>query len=501
MNDTVRIFDTTLRDGEQAPGAAMTVAQKERIAHMLAAARVHTIEAGFPIASHASYEAVRLIATGVRTSGVCALARAVENDILIAAEALACAAQPRIHTFIATSPVHMREKLRMSESDVLTAIRASVALAHDLVGDVEWSAEDATRSELPFLLTCVDVAVRAGARTINIPDTVGYAYPHLMQRIVAAVVERVDGRAVVSVHCHNDLGLAVANSLAAIESGARQVECTLNGIGERAGNASLETVLAFLMVHGAAMGVQTSFDATRIADLSHTVSAAVGYPVQPNCPVVGRNAFRHASGIHQDGVAKYRRTYELLDPRQFGIEADPFLLTRHSGRTGVRAVLERLGCALDDSAFDAVFARVMEVADKQKTVSREELLAIVDDREASREGPYEVLACTLSTSAHVGGRVAKAEVAVRVRGVESVHVADSESGEIDACIEAFRHAVPTDIELVEFEARAVGESSATSATVFVGLRRDDTVARASATDTSTAIAALKAFVNALNKLA
>ena len=371
--ERVRIFDTTLRDGEQSPGCSMTVQEKLRMAAALADLGVDVLEAGFPIASDGDFEAVREVARSVRGVSVAALARASAADITRAAAALEGADRPLIHTFIATSDIHLRYKLRKPREQVLHEAAEAVRLARRYVDDVEFSAEDATRTDVDYLCAVADEVVAAGARTVNVPDTVGYCVPDEFARIVGRVVTEVGGQAVVSVHCHNDLGLAVANSLAAIQAGARQVECTINGIGERAGNCALEEIVMVLRVRSDRAPFVTGIETPRLYPSSRLLSSLIAFGPQPNKAIVGRNAFAHEAGIHQDGFLKERTTYEIIDPVSVGVPESRLVLGKHSGRHALRKRCEDLGFALDAAAVDAIYRRFIALADRKKGVTDEEI--------------------------------------------------------------------------------------------------------------------------------
>jgi 2-isopropylmalate synthase len=385
VKERVIIFDTTLRDGEQSPGAAMSIAEKLQIATVLEELAVDVIEAGFPAASPDDFLAVQAIARQVRSPSVAGLARAARDDLDRAAEALANAARPRIHTFISTSPLHRKFKLQMDQEQVVEAIADSVRHARNLCADVEWGAEDASRTEPDFLCRCVEAAVRAGAGTVNIADTVGYALPGEFAALIAMLMNRVPNidRAAVSVHCHDDLGLAVANSLAAVAAGARQVECTVNGLGERAGNAALEEIVMALRTRRDSMPYEIGVRTEHLAKASGLVSAVTGFAVPPNKSVVGANAFAHASGIHQHGVLEHAATYEIMTPQSVGVAQSSLVMAKHSGRHGFRAKLEELGANLDDSVVDDAFRRFKDLADKKKHVLDEEIIALVSELSTS----------------------------------------------------------------------------------------------------------------------
>lgn len=378
MGDQVLIFDTTLRDGEQSPGATMTFEQKLNVAALLDEMKVDIIEAGFPAASNGDFAAVEEIARRTAFSTVCALTRANRGDIDRAAEALKPAAKSRIHTFISTSPLHMKYKLQMTPDDVLDAIADSVAYARNLTDDVEWSCEDGTRSEPDFLYRCFDAALKAGANTVNIADTVGYAMPEEFSALISNILNSVPDidKARFSVHCHDDLGLATANSLAAIRTGARQVECTINGVGERAGNASLEEIVMALRTRGDMMGIDTNVRTELLTELSRAVANATGFRVSPNKAIVGANAFAHESGIHQHGVIQHRKTYEIMQPESVGAGGSKLVMGKHSGRHAMRYKLDALGVNLGDNSFEDLFDRFKELADTQKEVTDQELLRL-----------------------------------------------------------------------------------------------------------------------------
>jgi 2-isopropylmalate synthase len=382
MQDKVKIFDSTLRDGEQAPGIALDPDQKVLIATQLARLGVDIIEAGFPVSSPGDFQAVKRIAQEVQGPTIAALARAQANDVDRAWEAIRYAADPRIHVFLATSPIHMQHKLRMSEEEVITTVKANVARARDYTENVEYSPEDATRSNPDFVITVCQAAVDAGATTVNIPDTVGYATPSDYAALIRRVVQEVKGNRadiVVSTHCHNDLGLAVANSLAAVEAGARQVEGAINGIGERAGNTSIEEVVMALRVRSDAYGVGVGVITEEIYETSRLVSEKTGYPVQYNKAVVGRNAFAHESGIHQHGVLRERTTYEIMDPTSVGMGNSVIVIGKHSGRAAFKHSLAEIGIDLNGTAFEKAFARMKGVADRSGEVSPDQIRMIVED--------------------------------------------------------------------------------------------------------------------------
>jgi 2-isopropylmalate synthase len=496
--DRVVIFDTTMRDGEQSPGASMSLQEKLELAKILEEMRVDVIEAGFPIASNGDFEAVRQISEIVTESTVCGLARAGVGDIDRAAEALKKARRGRIHTFISTSPVHMKWKLQMEPEQVLEKIVGSVTHARNLVGDVEWSAEDATRTERDFLRRCVEAAIKAGATTINIPDTVGYTYPAEYAEIFRDLIENVPGadRVIFSTHCHNDLGLGVANSLAGVEGGARQIECAMNGIGERAGNAALEEIVMALRVRGDRLPYDTGVDPMHITRASRFVSAITGFPVQFNKAIVGKNAFAHESGIHQDGMLKDRGTYEIMQPEDVGQGGTNLVMGKHSGRHAFREKLKGFGYELGANALNDAFTRFKELADKKKDVYDDDIIALVDD--ALARGAERISVKRLRVVAGTEGPQ-EAVLTVTVDGVERSATATGD-GPVDAVFNAIRMVVPHEAALRLFQVHAVTEGTDAQAQVSVRLEDGGHIATGLAADTDTLTASAKAYVNALNSL-
>ncbi|HTO39557.1 MAG TPA: 2-isopropylmalate synthase [Rhizomicrobium sp.] len=500
MTDTnrIRIFDTTLRDGEQSPGAAMTFEEKIEIAEFLDTMGVDIIEAGFPISSIGDFEAVNEIAKRTKNAVICGLSRAGFKDIDRAGEALKPAKRFRIHTFISTSPVHMKHKLQMGPNAVLDAVGASVTRARNLTDDVQWSAEDATRTEADFLCQCVDVAIRSGATTINIPDTVGYTTPQEYVALIEMLRNRVPDadKVIFSTHCHNDLGLAVANSLAGIIGGARQVECTINGIGERAGNAALEEIVMALKVRKDAMAFTTGINTTMLSRASKLVSNVTGFPVQYNKAIVGKNAFSHESGIHQDGMLKNVETYEIMRPEDVGVKETSLVLGKLSGRHAFRDKLEAMGYTLDDQSFADAFNRFKDLADKKKQLFDEDIIAIVDD-EVMR-GNDSILVKALRVEAGVGIKPS-AELTLSVAGQDR-STKTSGDGAIDAIFNAIRALYPHPASLQLFQIGAVTEGTDAQATCSVRLEENGRTVTGKGSDTDTLVAAAYAYVNALNKL-
>ena len=494
----VIIFDTTLRDGEQSPGAAMTLEEKIEVAEFLDAMGVDIIEAGFPVSSVGDFDAVREVSARVKNAVVCGLSRAGFKDIDRAGEALKGAKRPRIHTFISTSPVHMKHKLQMGPNAVLDAVGASVTRARNLTDDVQWSAEDATRTERDFLCRTVELAIRSGATTINIPDTVGYTTPQEYVEIIEMLRNRVPGaeRVIFSTHCHNDLGLAVANSLAGVIAGARQVECTINGIGERAGNAALEEIVMALKVRRDLMPFTTGIDTTMLARASKLVSNVTGFPVQYNKAIVGKNAFSHESGIHQDGMLKNVETYEIMRPEDVGVKETSLVLGKLSGRHAFREKLAGLGYQLGDAPFEDAFRRFKDLADKKKQVFDEDIVALVDDEIVRGHDAISVRSLRVETGT---GLLPGAELTLAIHG-EDRRVKTTGDGPVDAIFKGIRELYPHAATLQLFQIHAVTEGTDAQATVSVRLEENGRTVTGRAADTDTLVAAAYAYVNALNKL-
>ena len=498
-DDRVIIFDTTLRDGEQSPGFSMNLQEKLRMAEALTELGVDVIEAGFPIASIGDFDSVRLIAERVRGPVIAGLARAARADILRAAEAVAPAERKRIHTFIGTSPLHMQYQLRMDEAQVLVAIAETVTLARQHTDDVEWSAMDATRSDADFLCRCVETAIRCGATTINLPDTVGYAVPEDMHRMFSSVRERVPGAdtVILSTHNHNDLGLAVANTLAAVAAGVRQIECTINGIGERAGNASLEEVAMAIRTRGDAIGCKTGVMTENILKTSKLLSAITGFDVQPNKAIVGRNAFAHESGIHQDGVLKNAATYEIMTPESVGWARTSLVMGKHSGRAAFRDKLRALGYGeVGDNQLNDAFTRFKALADRKKVVYDEDIVALVDDEVMRDHDRIRFV----SLDVHAGSKVKpSAELELEVDGVVTMARAEGD-GPVDATFNAIRAVFPHEVTLRLFSVGAVTEGTDAQARVTVRLEEGGKLVDGQGSDTDTLVASARAYIHALNKL-
>lgn len=499
-SDRLIIFDTTLRDGEQSPGASMTKAEKIRIAKMLEMLKVDVIEAGFAIASPGDFDSVKAVAETIKDATVCSLARAVDADIDRAGEALAAAASGRIHTFIATSPIHMKYKLQMQPEQVIERAVHAVKRARNLVGDVEFSLEDASRSEFEFMCRIIESVIDAGASTINLPDTVGYGEPQefgeMFSRLIAAVPNA--HKAIFSAHCHNDLGLAVANSLSAVRHGARQVECTINGLGERAGNASLEEIVMAIRTRKDIMGVDTRIDATHIVPTSRLVASVTGFPVQPNKAIVGANAFAHESGIHQDGMLKHRETYEIMRAEDVGWNSNKLVLGKHSGRAAVKSRFDALGISFEtQTAFDEAFTRFKILADKKHEIFDEDLQSLVlaarDD--APKRYVFDALDVVCKT-----GVVPSAQVTLHVNG-EEVQARAEGSGAVDATFKAIESIAHSDTELKLYSVNAITQGTESQGEVTVRLARGGAIVNGTGADVDIVIASAKAYVDALNLLA
>jgi 2-isopropylmalate synthase len=493
----VFIFDTTMRDGEQSPGASMNLEEKLRIAQLLEDMGVDVIEAGFPVASRGDFEAVHEIARTVRSATVCGLSRAVRGDIELTAEAIKPAQRGRIHTFISTSPLHMKYKLQLEPDQVYERVIESVRYARRFTDDVEWSCEDGSRSDHDFLCRCVEAAIDAGAGTINIPDTVGYAVPDEFAAIITMLRNRVPNidRAVLSVHCHNDLGLAVANSLAAVKAGARQVECTVNGLGERAGNAAMEEIVMALHTRGDRLPFTTGIRTEAITRASRLVSSITGFVVQPNKAIVGANAFAHESGIHQDGMLKHAGTYEIMTPESVGLTTSKLVLGKHSGRHAFREKVKELGYDLGDNAIEDAFSRFKDLADRKKEVFDEDIVALIDD-EVGRANDTIRLE---SLEIQCGTRQATAALALLVDG-ETRTCTEAGDGPVDAAFRCIKRLFPTEARLKHYQVHAVTGGTDAQAEVTVRLEESGRTVNGQGADTDTIVASVKAYLHALNKL-
>ena len=498
MSNMIKIFDTTLRDGEQSPGASMTTDEKVKIALQLEKLGVDVIEAGFAVASPGDFDAVERIAKLVKNSTVCSLARSVEKDIKAAGEAIILAPKKRIHTFIATSKIHMEYKLQMKPEEVIKSAVDAVMYAKTFTDDVEFSCEDATRSEMSFLKEIIDAVTAAGAKTINLPDTVGYAVPSQYGQFVKELVDVAAIRdAIISVHCHNDLGLAVANSLSAVQYGARQVECTINGLGERAGNAALEEVVMAIRTRRDKFECDVTLDATQIVGCSKLVSSITGFPVQRNKAIVGVNAFAHESGIHQDGILKNRETYEIMRAQDVGWSNNQMVLGKHSGRNAFRSHLEEIGVTFSsEEELNNAFYRFKDLADKKHEIYDEDLQALVNDSASTVQDSIRLV--TLQTCTGTGEKP-KATVTLSVESEEKTQVSDG-AGSVDAVFKAIECIVDSGCELELYSVSNVTTGTDSQGEVTVRIRKGDHRVNGQGTDTDIIMASAKAYVNALNKI-
>jgi 2-isopropylmalate synthase len=496
----VIIFDTTLRDGEQSPGCSMNLEEKLRVAKMLDTMGVDVIEAGFPIASPGDFEAVNEIAKVIKNSVICGLARSSNMDVDSAGEAIKPAERKRLHTFISTSPLHMSVKLQMDPEDVHQAVIDSVTRARKYTDDVEWSAEDGTRTEHDFLCRCIESAIKAGASTVNIPDTVGYTVPEEYAALMRMIFNRVPNidKAVVSVHCHNDLGLAVANSLAAVSAGARQVECTINGIGERAGNASLEEIVMALRTRHDVMPYVNNINTQDITKASRLLSGVTGFNVQPNKAIVGANAFAHEAGIHQDGVLKDASTYEIMTPESVGLTESKLVLGKHSGRHAFIDKLKDLGYDLGDNALQDAFRRFKVLADLKKDVFDEDIIALVDD-EVVMSANDRIKLVSLEVMCGTVHQPPKAKLELEVDG-DTKSFEASGDGPVDAAFNGIKQLFPHEASLQLYQVHAVTKGTDAQAEVTVRLEENGKTVNGSGADTDTMVASVKAYVHALNKL-
>ncbi|MGE0095480.1 MAG: 2-isopropylmalate synthase [Alphaproteobacteria bacterium] len=494
----VIIFDTTMRDGEQSPGCSMNLDEKLRVAEVLEEMGVDVIEAGFPIASNGDFEAVREVSRMVKTSQVAGLARAGRKDIDRAWEALKFARNPRIHIFISTSALHMRVKLRMEPEAVHAALVDSISYARNLCEDVEWSPEDGSRTDHDFLCRCVESAIKAGARTINIPDTVGYSVPEEFASLITMLRNRVPNidKAVLSVHCHNDLGLAVANSLAAVGAGARQIECTINGIGERAGNAAMEEIVMALKVRRDRIPYTTGIKTECITKASRLLSSITGFTVQPNKAIVGVNAFAHESGIHQDGVLKDPSTYEIMTPESVGLSRSALVMGKHSGRHAFRSKLKDLGYELGENALEDAFVRFKDLADKKKQIFDEDIVALVGDNARAGNERFKLVSLKVMCGTF---SPQTAELELEIDGERKTTTAKGD-GPVDATFSAIHALVPHTAQLKLYQVDAVTEGSDAQAGVTVRLEENGKTVNGQSSDTDTVVSSCRAYLHALNKL-
>jgi 2-isopropylmalate synthase len=495
------VFDTTMRDGEQSPGASMTKEEKVRIARQLERMRVDIIEAGFPAASDGDFEAVQAVARIIKDSVVCGLARANETDIRRCGDAVRVARSPRVHTFIATSPIHMEKKLRMEPSQVIEQAVRSVKWAREYTDNVEFSPEDAGRSDIDFLCRILERVIAAGATTINVPDTVGYTLPEHFGALIRNLRSRIPNsdKAVWSVHCHNDLGLAVANSLAAVLNGARQVECTINGLGERAGNAALEEIVMAVRTRQDMFPCDTNIDATQIVPASRLVAGITGFPVQPNKAIVGANAFAHEAGIHQDGVLKSRDTYEIMRAQDVGWHANKLVLGKHSGRNAFKSRLQDLGIVIDsEEALNAAFKRFKDLADKKHEIFDDDLHALIteEDLDHVENEHYKLVSLTAHSET---GELPYARVVMSENGQERRAEAQG-SGPVDAAFKAVESLVKSESELLLYSVNNITSGTDAQGEVTVRLAKGGRIVNGQGADTDIVVASAKAYINALNKL-
>jgi 2-isopropylmalate synthase len=498
MSDKLIIFDTTLRDGEQSPGASMTKDEKIRIAKALEKMKVDVIEAGFAAASKGDFEAIKTIANTVKDSTVCSLARALDKDIDIAGKALKNANSGRIHTFIASSDIHMRMKLQMTPEQVITQAIHAVKRARKYSNDVEFSPEDAGRSDQDFLCKLIEAAISAGATTINIPDTVGYNIPHQFGATIKSLIERVPNsdKAIFSAHCHNDLGLAVANSLSAVLNGARQIECTINGLGERAGNTSLEEIVMAVHTRQDVFSCNTNIETSNILSISRLVSSITGFVVQPNKAIVGANAFAHEAGIHQDGVIKHRETYEIMRAEDVGWHANQLVLGKHSGRNALKVRLQKLGIEIDyETEFNKIFKKFKELADKKHEIFDEDLQILVSDVQIHSTNIIELV--SLKTSSQTGKKN-QANIVLSIDGKNNTTTAQG-SGAVDATFIAINNLIEIEPVLQLYSVSNITKGADSIGEVSVRLEHNNNIVNGQGTDTDIIVASAKAYINALNK--
>ncbi len=502
INERVRIFDTTLRDGEQSPGASMNMAEKIEVARALAALGVDIIEAGFPIASNGDFEAVRAIAAEVTGASICGLARCTERDIERAWEAIKHARTPRIHIFLATSAIHREHKLRMSRAQIVERAVQGVRQGKACCDDIEFSPEDAARTEMDFLCEVVEAAIEAGATTVNIPDTVGYATPSQYGHVIRTLRERVKNiaKAVISTHCHDDLGMAVANSLAGVEAGARQVECTINGIGERAGNAALEEIVMALKTRHDYYGVSTNIKTERLFPVSRMVSSITGMIVQRNKAIVGRNAFAHEAGIHQDGMLKERSTYEIMRPEDVGVSKTDLVLGKHSGRHALRDRVAEMGYHLTEEQIESLFNDFKTLADKKKEVYDEDIVVLIEKYLEGGPAPWQLLSLHTTSGTSV---LPTATISIRRPDGEIVQDAAIGDGPVDAIFKAVERVTGVHANLREFVVRSVsqGKDAQGEVTLELEVESDDRTFRGRAASTDIIEASAEAYINAVNAIA
>ena len=497
--ERVLIFDTTLRDGEQSAGASMSVEDKVEIARRLNEMKVDIIEAGFPFASKGDFQGVKKVSEISDYSVICGLARAQYADIDAAGEALAPAKRRRIHTFISTSDLHMKYKLRMTKKDVLESIRKSIKRANKYTDDIEWSPEDASRTDESFLYKSIELAISSGARTINIPDTVGYAIPSEFGDLIKKIKNNVVNidKAIISIHCHNDLGLAVSNSISAINEGARQVECTINGIGERAGNAALEEIVMCPKTREDKLPFYTNIDSKKITLVSHLVSTITGFSIQPNKAIVGKNAFAHESGIHQDGMLKNANTYEIITPESIGLSSSELVLGKHSGRHAFKVKLTELGYSFDEKNIKKLFKKFKDLADKKKQIFEEDLYTLVDNEQKFQKKMNIEL---IDLSVNCGSsKKSEAKIKLNIFG-EIKTIKRQGNGPIDAIFNSLKKMIPNNANLIVYQVNAITKGTDAQAEVNVRLEEEAITVQGQGNDVDTMVASAKAYINALNKL-
>ena len=496
--NNIKIFDTTMRDGEQSPGASMNIEEKIKIAQALEALGVDIIEAGFPAASKGDFNAVKEISSIIKKSQVCALSRASQNDIQSAADALKNAAQPRIHTFISTSELHMKHKLQLDPDQVYQKVIDSVSFARNLCDDVEWSCEDGTRTNLDFMCKTVEAAIKNGASTINIPDTVGYSVPEEFTHIINHLINSVPNidKVTLSTHCHNDLGLAVANSLAGVKAGARQIECTINGLGERAGNAALEEVVMAIRTRNDLMPFETNIKTEQLSKTSKLVSTVTGFPVQFNKAIVGKNAFAHEAGIHQDGMLKNAKTYEIMTPESVGVSESNLVMGKHSGRHAFKQKVIELGYNVGDNAIEEAFENFKSLADKKKNLYDEDIAAIIEDQAIRINDNISLI--DLQVIAGTKGPQ-KATISLEIFG-DIKEITSTGDGPVDAIFNGLSELIPHSAKLLLYQVHAVTEGTDAQAEVSVRLSEKGKSVVGQGSHTDTLVASAKAYINALNKL-
>ena len=496
--NNIKIFDTTMRDGEQSPGASMNIEEKIKIAQALETLGVDIIEAGFPAASKGDFNAVKEISSIIKKSQVCALSRASQNDIQSAADALKNAAQPRIHTFISTSELHMKHKLQLDPDQVYQKVIDSVSFARNLCDDVEWSCEDGTRTNLDFMCKTVEAAIKNGASTINIPDTVGYSVPEEFTHIITHLINSVPNidKVTLSTHCHNDLGLAVANSLAGVKAGARQIECTINGLGERAGNAALEEVVMAIRTRNDLMPFETNIKTEQLSKTSKLVSTVTGFPVQFNKAIVGKNAFAHEAGIHQDGMLKNAKTYEIMTPESVGVSESNLVMGKHSGRHAFKQKVIELGYNVGDNAIEEAFENFKSLADKKKNLYDEDIAAIIEDQAIRINDNISLI--DLQVIAGTKGPQ-KATISLEIFG-DTKEITSTGDGPVDAIFNGLSELIPHSARLLLYQVHAVTEGTDAQAEVSVRLSEKGKSVVGQGSHTDTLVASAKAYINALNKL-